>query len=229
MARLLFPALLLGWVTSAAAKPPEVEAVTVADLNRNPGKYENKTVILVGEASGPLLEGSLHFRVSVRDRTGTVLSDKLHHEGVNFVVPKDDKNRLTNGLKDDKFQPVRLTLTLLFRQQKGFWFATISDLELLNQPRPVAPTSPTSSPKSQPIAKAVAPAFVPPPAPSSDNPAAKVDQGQGQADGKGWWFSTLKEVKDHWDLFLFGCMAIAGITTGVLRYLRGKRVTSIQG
>lgn len=84
-----------------------------------------------GGLSGPFVEGELHYRLTVSGARTITEGDRLRRTGINFVIPKDQKDRLTQGLKAGPTYPVKLTVTVK-QGKKGFWIAVVSAIEREN-------------------------------------------------------------------------------------------------
>lgn len=110
--------------------------VRLEALNRDPGRYEGKTVVVWALASGTLFDGPAWYRLTLKGETGLVVSDKLRADGITFMFAKGDRERLTAGWKADGFTPVRLTAAVDRGERKGYWRAIVSAAEASDRPPP---------------------------------------------------------------------------------------------
>jgi hypothetical protein len=68
------------------------------------------------------------YRLTIKDAQTTIEAGKIQVKGINFEIPQDQKDRLTEGFEASKFYPVRLTVRINLGQ-KGYWFATVLQID----------------------------------------------------------------------------------------------------
>ena len=127
MRRLAWSVFCFVGVSVLVAAPEDGPVVSVADLHREPAKYDGKPLVVRGQVSGTTVEGPKWVRLTVKGDDGTVVTDKLKPEGITFVIPKD-KKEWTDGWQADQWQAVRMTVEVKQGERNGSWLAVVTGL-----------------------------------------------------------------------------------------------------
>ena len=131
--------LLLGGTALFGGDPVKA---TVDDILRDPAKFEGKTVVVRAKVAGAVVEGGgKNFRLSVNGRSAEADPDKKDGLKVNFVVPKDQRDRVLKGWTPDTIYTADLTLTVKSGPKGLVWFATVSEVSVkTTEPANLPPT-----------------------------------------------------------------------------------------
>lgn len=114
--------------SDATPSPPVLNDVHLLSLNTKPERFEGQTVTVRGDLSGTLYEETGRYRLTVKGARTTADGSKLRTDGINFVIPKEQKQPLTKRFQKDRLYPVKLTVTVK-QESGGHWVATVSDIE----------------------------------------------------------------------------------------------------
>lgn len=113
------------------------ELVPLKMLNQDPAQFEGKTVVIRARVSGTVVEKPRKWLwLTVKGKEVTIEGGQVNKAGINFVVAKENKERLLTGLRDGDF--ARATITATVKKGKPGWLAVVSDIKL-DQETPVKP------------------------------------------------------------------------------------------
>jgi hypothetical protein len=76
-----------------------LKEVNLVALNDNPSKFDGQTVTVRANISGTIYEGVARYRLTVKGAKATADGQKIQKTGINFDIPKDQKDRLMNGFQ----------------------------------------------------------------------------------------------------------------------------------
>jgi hypothetical protein len=159
-----FLALTLGLVVtqSLAADPPKT--VKLETLLADPAAYEGKPIIIRATVAGAVVEGAKYFRLAVDGHSAAVGVNRGVADAVNFVVQKDQKEKLLKNWKTDVKYTADLTVTLQGGKGKDkHWFAVVSEISIKDSGTAVnGGTKPPVNDEAKPVIRPVIQVAVPP-------------------------------------------------------------------
>ncbi len=107
---------------------PELKKVMLLALNSNPEKLDGQTLLVRGDLFGTSYDGKGRYRLTVKGQRTFVDGSRLRSDGINFILPAEQKERLMGGMKLDQFYPV--TMTVSVRQGPGGrWLGEVSEIK----------------------------------------------------------------------------------------------------
>jgi hypothetical protein len=106
----------------------ELKKVMLLAISSHPEKFDGQTLVVRGDLFGTCYDGKGRYRLTVRGQHTFVDGSTLRSDGINFILPTEQKERLMGSMKSDQFYPVAMTVSV--RQGPGGrWLAEVSEIK----------------------------------------------------------------------------------------------------